>query len=211
MKLKETEMIIDFREKCPTNTCKKKYKNYRTYKTPWLETDYYQRCGYCNGHDSWSGGRRGMQIDHFAPKKKFPKLETEYDNLVYSCFYCNNNKSDDWVTNDASRPICAKGLTGYIHPRNTTYDAAFKRSLNGKILPQNDVAKYMFTELCLGMKRHELIFKLEQLEKMWIEIHNTIGLGGLDEPTVERLTQRKMELADRFLQYFVKYKQDLNN
>lgn len=203
--------MLDFRDKCPTNTCTKTFSNYRSYKFPWLRNDYHERCGYCNDHDSWSGGRRGMQIDHFAPKKKFRALENIYDNLVYSCFYCNNSKSDDWVTKKPNQPISRLGTTGYIHPRETNYDSAFKRDNKGNIQPQSDVARYMYKELCLGLKRHSLIFRLELLEKLWVEAKSAIQGGNLDAKTLTRLNDKKRDLADRFMDLLQEYKTELNN
>jgi hypothetical protein len=51
------------------------------------------RCAYCGAdclvtaQSYWSS-----QIDHLLPKKKYPKLTLEPDNMVVSCFSCNNIK-----------------------------------------------------------------------------------------------------------------------
>lgn len=203
-------MTNKFRKHLPTNTCTKLYNNYRDYKAP-LTKDFFSKCGYCNDHDSWAGGRRGMQIDHFAPKKKFAHLINDYSNLIYACFYCNNNKSDDWVTENATQSICSNGITGYIHPRLATYDKAFTRDESGKIIPQNEVAVYMYTKLALGLKRHALIFLLEKLNDLWLKLHNTMENDNLDLNLKKKLNERKNELANEFLEYFNEYRKTLND
>ena len=198
--------MLDFRKHQLGNTCTKTYKNYRDYKDPWLINDFGNRCGYCNGHDSWAGGRRGMQIDHFAPKKKFPLLKNVYTNLVYSCFYCNNHKSDDWVTASDRQPISGDKLTGYIHPRDNAYVAAFKRDFSGEIIPLNDVAKYMFKKMCLGLKRHQLIFILEELLEIWQELNTLVVDPKLDNTKRNVLENRKSQVSNKFMEYILIYR-----
>lgn len=199
----------DFRTHHPDNTCVKVCQNYREYKDPWLIRDFKNRCGYCNDHDVWASGRRGMQIDHFAPKKKFPLQKNIYTNLVYSCFYCNNHKSDDWVTDAYDRPVCINSITGYIHPRDINYAVAFQRTGSGKITPISDVAKYMFTKLCLGLKRHELIFILEELNELWNQLNHLIIDDTIDEEKRKILRDRKRSVSDKFMEYFQQYRRTL--
>jgi len=203
----------DFRVCVPTDTCTKIYADYKSYKIPWLKEDFFERCGYCNDHDAWSNGRRGMQIDHFVPKKKFAAVFNvhQYSNLVYSCFYCNNNKSDDWVTTDPLQPIGPDGKRGYIHPRNPQYDLAFKRGVDGSIIPQNEVGNYMYTVLCLGLKRHRLIFHLEKLLVIYNELKSEIA--DLNTSTADRklLKEKLQEIAVEFVDYYQDFRITLNN
>jgi hypothetical protein len=203
----------DFRVSVPTDTCTKTYADYRSYKIPWLKRDYFERCGYCNDHDAWSMGRRGMQIDHFVPKTKFAAQFDvhHYSNLVYSCFYCNNNKSDDWVTSDPLQPIGPGGETGYIHPRDQNYDLAFTRSADGSIIPQNHVGQYMFTVLCLGLKRHRLIYHLEKLLVLYNNLKAEID--DLNTSTADRrlLKEKLKEIAVEFVDYYQDFRVTLNN
>jgi hypothetical protein len=37
-------------------------------------------------------GPRGFVVEHYLPKKFYPRLETEYSNLYYSCGACNSHK-----------------------------------------------------------------------------------------------------------------------
>lgn len=200
----------DFRTHDIENTCTKTYKVYGSYK-PWLITDFKQKCGYCNDHDLWAGGKRGMQIDHFAPKKKFPDHECTYDNLVYSCFYCNNHKSDDWVTEHHNQPVSDDNLSGYIHPRGAEYTAAFTRDDDGKIVALTDVAKYMHRQLCLGLKRHELIHKLEELFDLREQLNQLVIDESIPQDKRDILVNQRKEISDKFMDYLTEYRQTLNN
>jgi len=86
------------REEIPQRIFDQHYNNYRAYKEH-LRTDFHRRCGYCNDLDHHCNGVRGFHIDHFVPLKPYseqhPSIETDYNNLVYSCPYCNNAKSND--------------------------------------------------------------------------------------------------------------------
>jgi len=200
----------EFRKYHPGNTCDKVYQNYRSYKNPWLIEDFKHRCGYCNDHDFWAGGRRGMQIDHFAPKKKFPEHSNDYVNLVYSCFYCNNHKSDDWVTDSFDQSFDIQSNTGYVHPREVSYAATFRRTDSGKIIPMTDVGKYMFRQLCLGLKRHELIYILEELESLWCQLNELSIVDGIDTNQKEILKERRKSISDEFMEYLLEYKETIN-
>ena len=202
----------NFRASIPTDTCTKTYADYKSYKS-FLKIDFFERCGYCNDHDAWSNGRRGMQIDHFVPKTKFAAAFNvhHYSNLVYSCFYCNNNKSDNWVTADPLQAIGPDGKSGFIHPRNKDYDDAFKRSNDGSIIPQNDVGQYMFTVLCLGLKRHRLIYHLENLLDLISNLKEEIA--NLNTSTADRvlLKEKLSEIAVEFVDYYQDFRVTLNN
>lgn len=201
-----------FRDNVPLNTCTKQFADYKAYKIPWLQDDFFNRCGYCNDADAYMGGRRGMQIDHFVPKKKFGTVFEvhAYSNLVYSCFYCNNNKSDDWVTDDPNLPISIDALTGYIHPRDLQYDLAFKRSEDGDILPQNDVSKYMYKVLCLGLKRHKLIFLLEKLYNLYEEVMGQIEDINTGAEDQIKLTEKMEKVSAAFMRYFSMFRKELD-
>lgn len=69
--------------------------NYRSYK-PKLREDFSYACGYCEIRESEIGGSDVFHIDHYAPVSKFPHLECAYENLIYSCRFCNRFKSNYW-------------------------------------------------------------------------------------------------------------------
>ncbi|MFO9416553.1 HNH endonuclease [Legionella pneumophila serogroup 1] len=69
--------------------------NYRKHK-PQLRVEFNFQCPYCHTREPEIGGAKSFHIDHYKPKKKFPDLICEYQNLIYSCRDCNNYKSDYW-------------------------------------------------------------------------------------------------------------------
>ena len=70
-------------------------KEYQTYK-PKLRIEFSHRCAYCETREPELGGSKSFHIDHYKPKKLFPKLICAYDNLIYSCRDCNSYKRDYW-------------------------------------------------------------------------------------------------------------------
>jgi hypothetical protein len=143
---------LQFRDKPPERTYTgRELADYRGYKDS-LALDFKNKCGYTNCMDFWFGGKNNFQIDHFKPKSKFPKLERNYNNLVYSCSYVNRAKSDD--------------SGDYLDPVNVNYNLHFYRDELGNIYPQEDSlsAKYMYLKLKLYLKRYGIIWMLEQLE-----------------------------------------------
>lgn len=51
-----------------------------------------QKCPYC-------GLDKPRTIDHYLPKSEFPEFSIYPPNLIPCCGYCNNKKSDKWITN----------------------------------------------------------------------------------------------------------------
>jgi len=70
--------------------------NYKKYKNQLREKFSYS-CAYCEAQEPELGGASiGFSIDHYKPKKKFPDLIDQYENLVYSCLTCNRFKYQYW-------------------------------------------------------------------------------------------------------------------
>jgi hypothetical protein len=155
----------DFRKKTPINrSAPKAVKKYGEYKKD-LKDDFFSKCGYCNGSDHWTGGWRFFQIDHFVPKKHLITIsETEYSNLVYSCFFCNNAKRAKWPSGNEN--IHNDGKTGFIFPKEDEYGKYLKRDSFGNIISDSDLGKYMIKAMKLGLKRHGIIWNLEKLEEI---------------------------------------------
>lgn len=70
------------------------YQSYR----PYLRTDFRHQCAYCGITEVYRRSDEGFGIDHFRPKKLFPELETQYENLYYCCNRCNRYKGFAWPT-----------------------------------------------------------------------------------------------------------------
>ena len=153
---------LPFRNSFPERTYSgKELSDYRRYKD-FLAKDFNSRCGYTDCYDFWFGGKHNFQIDHLKPKSKYPGLITKYENLVYSCSYVNRAKSDD----DGN----------YIDPVNEDYNQHFYRDELGNIFPIDDSepAKYMYIRLKLYLKRHSIIWMLDQLEQRMFKLQELI-------------------------------------
>jgi uncharacterized protein (TIGR02646 family) len=75
-----------------------KYDRYQQYK-PQLRKLFDYSCCYCTIYEGEN--KIGFfHVEHFKPKSKFPKLECEYENLLYACHKCNVYKKDYWIKND---------------------------------------------------------------------------------------------------------------
>jgi uncharacterized protein (TIGR02646 family) len=190
--------MLPFRNAIPTRTCTTIYARYTSYKT-FLREDFNKRCGYCDERDVIYGGVRVFHIDHFRPQKHFPHRENDYNNLVYACPYCNGGKSDDWPSGTEEHSVLEG--RGYIDPCDTDFNNHFERHNNGRIRPKTDVGNYMFKQLKLGLRRHELAWKNEQLElalnALRDELKNYSG-----EPAIEKqLKDHYLKLSDEFFKY----------
>lgn len=75
----------------------KQYKTYKTYKK-YLRIDFKKTCGYCLIPETYRGGSRHFDTDHYEPVSRAPQRIFEYINLFYCCKSCNSTKSDKWPT-----------------------------------------------------------------------------------------------------------------
>ncbi|MBK2258021.1 HNH endonuclease [Francisella philomiragia] len=164
------------RKNTPIRTCKKQYKRYNSYKT-FLINDFNNRCGYCDTHDKYLGGKKNFQIDHFRPHsiESFVTLKNKYSNLVYSCQSCNRAKSNKW-----------KDLNGFIDPCSIEYDNILFRDSEGRIYHNGtDQGEYIYYNLNLYIKRHELIWCIEKIESQKEEINSLIDSNKYQSDSIE--------------------------
>lgn len=152
---------IPFRRAVPVRSTGLAKKQYRAYKEQ-LREDFYKKCGYCDGSDTHVGGLRGSHIDHLAPRSKFPALENSYQNLVYSCPFCNRAKSDKWIGNDPAVPN--DGQKGFVDPCDPQLDQHLKRDEVGKIVYLTPLGRYLIDNLNLRLARHQFIWQLDHIE-----------------------------------------------
>ena len=171
-----------FRQQRPKRSSTVEHKShYRKYKSQ-LRKDFNQKCGYCDDSDEFCGGKNGFQIDHFAPKSKFPKLTNCYTNLVYSCPYCNRAKSDKWLGNTLAP---THNLTeGFIDCCDEQYDQRFFHNFRGSIVARDSLGQHMIDNLNLFLIRHALIWQIGELGRIRGEIDTLIdqesGSSGID-------------------------------
>lgn len=178
-------------EKWTTNTTNKKH----------LAIDFKHRCAYCDDLDSIYGGQASFAVEHFAPKGKFPALKYTYDNLLYSCSFCNTSKSDDWPSNSPS--INVVGERGYIDPCTDEYYNHLDRDdSTGRIYYKTELGKYMYEHLKLYLKRHSTIFMVEKLKEKRTELKASIDKDtekGIDVTIKE---QTLLALDNEFFSYY---------
>ena len=74
------------------------YANYEAYRD-WLRDEFSFRCAYCLMRETWLRGSIGFQIDHCIPQAQHPAGTLDYDNLVYTCPWCNQAKAGVPVPN----------------------------------------------------------------------------------------------------------------
>lgn len=68
------------------------YSHYR----PYLRKDFQFQCAYCEMTEASVFGILAFGVDHFRPKKLFPDLTLDYNNLYYCCNDCNRYKGPVW-------------------------------------------------------------------------------------------------------------------
>lgn len=126
-----------------------------------LAIDFEHKCAYCDDSDKYSGGYNTYHVEHFAPKEKFADLEFTYDNLLYSCPYCNISKSNKWVGKTATENIV--GDVGFVDPCTDDYYNHLYRNTSGEIKYSTNIGRYMYYEMKLYLKRHKILYNLEKI------------------------------------------------
>ena len=190
--------MIEFRFSIPKRTyAKKELKSYRSYKK-YLLSDFSNRCGYCDGSDTWQGGFKSYHIDHFAPKDKFPLLENTYTNLIYACPSCNSSKSNKWPSNDSTINIVND--KGYLNPIDDDLNLHFHRNEEGEIFGLTPIGIDMAGSLKLALERHSIIWKLTKLERLINEFKKEIITSDLKEK--ENLVNIHYRLLKIFYEYY---------
>lgn len=191
----------------PKRTCEKVYINYRSYKK-YLAQDFNNRCGYCDDFDGWQGGMQTYHIDHFAPKKKFEELENRYDNLIYSCSYCNRFKSDDWPSENSNINIV--GNKGYIDPCDDEYQKHFYRDSSGNIQPETPLGEYIYKKLQLYLMRHSVLWNLTRLQILKKQLKEAMEVHHSNSDQLGELKDKYVELCLEFDKYFEYILGDIN-
>ncbi len=182
----------------PITTIVNKYGDHRDD----LRIDYKKRCGYCNDFDSFRFTY--FEIDHFIPQKKEKKpflsvkTNTDYSNLVYSCKACNNAKSNKWPTNDENVPN--RNDEGFIDPCDDDYNNHFGRTITGRISYKTKLGEWKYYNLKFYKPQHEIIWNIEELEKLITEIKVLKVIA----PNDIRLKDLLISVYDEFYDYLNK-------
>lgn len=165
-----------------------KYTSYRRY----LKDDFFNNCGYCGDGDNFYGS---YHIDHFKPQSIpiFAHLHNDYNNLVYSCPFCNLSKSDTWLT-----------ANGFIDPCDIQYDTHLSRNSKGQIVPLTLSGENMYKHLKLYLIRHELIWMIEKLCKQKEELKQLRKtLTGADRIKVSDAFIEIQDIIDNYTRPYV--------
>lgn len=139
-----------------------------------LAEDFGHRCAYCDDLDTYGGGYRAYHVEHFAPKEKFPALQFDYDNLLYSCPWCNRSKWDRWPSDDSK--VNTVGEEGFIDPCSEEYDKHLERQSDGSIAGITPLGKYMHSTLQLYLKRHAIVHNVDKLNRKRKELEASIAV-----------------------------------
>jgi hypothetical protein len=163
------------------------------------------RCIYCAISEARFGGIRNFHIEHYRPKKKFPKLENDIKNLYLACAICNVLKCDDWP----AEPKADHSVASYPDPAIANYNDFFKVSKITHAVDSHTVAgKYLIERLLLNrgqltLERRlaDILERLEDFQK-WVmasindmtaaEWRETIGiLSGILSAQKSALTEAR--------------------
>lgn len=135
---------------------------------PDLREDFHKHCAYCGSFDGFS--HTWFEVDHFVPKSLFLINGSiglcQYDNLVYSCKFCNNVKLKKWPSGDEGVPNIDN--KGFVDPVLDEYDEHLYRTNSGSIKWKTDLGKWMVQ---IGFKFDErdycvkLLWNLNELRK----------------------------------------------
>ena len=164
-----------------------------------LMDDFSQICGYCGKHMIVS--RKGFEIDHFVPVSTDCARETDYNNLVFSCFTCNRKKSKKWPTNDKN--LCHDGIQGFIDPASDEFDNHLGRNSIGKIEHHSDVGQYMMYKVFkFHLRPTDIVWKCMELNKRKEILYQMKKKNNLKLEELELFMNIQEEL-DRLLEYLI--------
>lgn len=142
-----------------------------------LAEDFQQMCGYCGKNRKTL--LKQFQIDHFAPKSKFPEKKNVYENLVLACPQCNRLKSDKWIGEKSE--VSNDGEKGFVDPATEEYNQHLFREDSGKIMYKTEVGKYMYDLLKFNIRRTDLMWKIIKLSELKDELKKYLKNSPDDE------------------------------
>ncbi|NOW93119.1 5-methylcytosine-specific restriction endonuclease McrA [Clostridium beijerinckii] len=198
----------EFRDFKITRTCTKNYKNYKTYKSH-LAKDFQSRCAYCNLLDKMI--TTSFEVDHFIPSHEFEgicdELDTNYNNLVYSCKKCNIAKSNQFK--GKINPLKIENEYFY-NPIDVDYNTIFYRDEIGAINSDDDKGRDMIARLKLYRPIHNLAWLCEELLKMREKIKEKLE-NDSDKEKIAVLEKAKDIIDDYYIECSRIFTSNYNN
>lgn len=150
------------------------------------------RCIYCAIHEARFGGVRNFHIEHYRPKKKFPKFENDIRNLYLACAICNVLKCDDWP----AEPLANHSVAAYPDPAIANYNDLFEVSTTSYAVESLTVAgKYVIERLLLNRGQLTLERRLATILER-LEEFQRWGDTVLDEMSVTEARSTARLLSD---------------
>lgn len=177
-------------------------KNWSEHK-PDLKQDFHACCGYCGSYDGFR--HTYFEVDHFVPKSLFEKSNRitycQYDNLVYSCKFCNNNKSSKWPTKDETKHH--ENNEGFIDPCDPTYDDHLYRTKDGGIGWKTELGKWMAVKAFKFDERSSSIKVLWNLNRIRQLINDLVDQLNLEVPGTPEYDLIKSKASELSFEYFI--------
>lgn len=192
---------MDIKKKIPQRSHSGEFRLTNKTNKKYLVEDFEHRCGYCDDHDRFIGGDKNYHVEHFAPKERFPQLKTIYDNLLYSCPFCNIAKSNKWPGKTEKENIV--GNEGFIDPCNPDYKNHLFREKSGKIAHKTLLGEYIYNELNFFLCRHELLYQLDIIMSKIIEVREKMKDGRISEIRRKKLVELEKLLCSEFMTYYL--------
>jgi len=124
------------------------YRDYSSFRD-WVRDEFLFRCIFCLRREMWEIGDSEFHLDHFVPVSIAPQLELEYDNLVYSCGFCNECRPEDVLP---------------PRPEAVAYGACVMVDGAGRITALNEDGQLLLD--CLGLDEKEFV----EWRRRWIRI-----------------------------------------
>lgn len=155
--------LKDFKTHKITRSTPPKQVKYSDYK-PFLKKDFCGRCAYCNLSDK--SITTPFEVDHFIPRAVFKDhrmdLDTNYNNLVYSCKKCNIAKSCQFSGNiDSEAPTNEL----FYDPVLVDYNDIFYRNSWGAIDSDDEKGRESIVRLKLYRPIHILAWVCEEMNR----------------------------------------------
>lgn len=194
--------MVPFRDKTPARRAiVTKVSRWGEHK-PDLKIDFNNHCAYCHSFDGFR--HTWFEVDHFVPKDFFIPLGnitlTQYDNLVYSCKFCNNNKLNKWPS--LSETIYNNGIIGFEDPCSINYMNHFYRDATGAIMWATPVGKWMHTEAFKFDQRERGIRLLWNLKRLRDLIRDLKKVLEKMDPGTDNFKKLKQSMLDFTYEYF---------